>query len=197
TNASALQGVRAPRPAAGRFVGAAADAKPLDSLTDEEIAEERLGAAPSTPAAPVAPAAAPVTTAAAAPKARAAEDIIKSVLAAQTAAWNEGDLEAFMGVYWKDPALRFVSGSTVSKGWKETMNRYRDRYGEGAAMGRLTLDAIDVDLVSDNVATVVGRYRVDNAKGTDAGLFTLVMKRFDGLWRIVHDHSTSETPNTN
>lgn len=209
TNASALKGVRAPRPAAGRFVGAAADAKPLDAALepdlDPEAAEERLAQPSVAPVAPTAPAAkatvasaptAPVKAAAPAPKARAAEDIIKSVLAAQTAAWNEGDLDAFMNVYWKDPELKFVSGSTVFRGWKETQKRYRDRYGAAGQMGRLTLDGLDVDLVSDDVATVVGRYRVDAAGAADVGLFTLVMKRFDGLWRIVHDHSTSETPNT-
>jgi uncharacterized protein (TIGR02246 family) len=204
-NASAaLKGVRAPRSAAGRFVGAAGDAKPLDAARNEEV-EERLGGttpvalpvpAPVQAQAVVAePTAAP--TNAAAPKARAAEDIIKSVLAAQTAAWNEGDLEAFMGVYWKDPELKFVSGSTVAKGWKETMNRYRTLYGEGSAMGRMTLDGLDVDLVTDDVATVVGRYRVARADATDVGVFTLVMKRFDGLWRIVHDHSAPEAPKTN
>lgn len=222
TNASALVGVRAPRPAAGRLVGAAADAKPLDAV-DEDVAEERLGptqAAP-TPVAPTgaptaaptavpatAPAAAPIAKAdqapsapagalPSAPKARAADDIIRAVLAARTAAWNDGDLDAFMGGYWKDPELRFIRSGTVFKGWKETMGHLRGHYGEGPTMGRLALDNLDIDLVEDDVATVAGRYRIARAGVTEVGTFTLVMKRFDGLWRIVQEHSTPETPRTN
>lgn len=207
TNASALKGVRAPRPAAGRFVGAAADAKPLDAVAGE-VAEERLGAGPSAPA-PVAAPTLPVASktppphatstseVGAAPKARTAEDIVKSVLAARTAAWNDGDLDAFMGVYWKDPELRFVSGGSVSKGWKETMSRIRGEYGEGPTMGRLALDNLEVDLITDDVATVIGRYRLTRPDAADVGVFTLVMKRFDGLWRIVHDHTSEDTPRTN
>jgi uncharacterized protein (TIGR02246 family) len=223
TKAAALTGVRAPRSAAGRLVGAAHDAKPLDIAKGD--AEERLEPTPvsASPVAPLpqtfaqaapktakpaaraapAPAIAPVADGAKpvkaeAPKPRAAQDIIKGVLAAQAAAWNEGDLEGFMGVYWKDSDLRFVSGSTVSKGWRETMNRYRERYGEGAAIGRLSYDKLDVNLVSDDVATVTGRYLVERAAGSESASFTRVMKRFDGLWRIVHDHNVIEpAPATN
>jgi uncharacterized protein (TIGR02246 family) len=187
TAVSTAPTVRSPRPAVGRLIGAAADAKPLD------VAVEPAAATPA--AAPTAP----VRTAmhGSEPRARPAEDIIKGVLAAQVAAWNEGDLEGFMGGYWKDPDLRFVSGSAVLKGWKETFARYRDRYGAGTAMGRLSFEGLDVDLVSDDVATVIGRFRLVRSDGGESGAFTLVMKRFDGLWRIVHDHTVEDNPNTN
>ena len=39
-------------------------------------------------------------------KLRPSPEVIKGILAAQSAAWNEGDLEAFMGGYWKSADLR-------------------------------------------------------------------------------------------
>ncbi len=189
TAVSAVQGVKSPRPAAGRLVGAAADARPVDRVAVGAPAASQTTESVTQQQTVVASVASDSTA-----KARPAEDIIKSVLAAQVAAWNDGDLDAFMGAYWKDPELRFLSGTSVSKGWRETYSRYRVRYGEGAAMGRLSFAGLDVDLVTDDVATVIGRFRLDRAAGSDAGMFTLVMKRFDGLWRIVHDHTVMDAP---
>ena len=125
-------------------------------------------------------------------KLRPSPDIIRGVLAAQAAAWNEGDLEAFMGGYWKSPDLRFVSGTEVTGGWSQTLKRYRNRYGESGDMGELSFDKLDVEMVTDDVAVVVGRFNLERNEAEDTGLFTLVMKRFDGRWRIVHDHTVGD-----
>lgn len=178
-----------PGPSAyGRVVGAAPeDAPPASAVT-----------AKSEPAAAPAPVseAAPQTGPVAAAPARGAEDVIKAVLKAQAAAWNDGDLDAFMKVYWNSPDLRFVSGAAVTAGWAQTLKRYRERYGTGEAMGRLSFDGLDVKMVSDDVAVVVGRYGLARPGGDSSGAFTLVMKRFGGLWRIVHDHTSPDTQST-
>ena len=62
---------------------------------------------------------------------------VRALLDAQVAAWNRGDLEAFMAGYWRSPELVFCSGATVTKGWDATLERYRKRYqAEGREMGR-------------------------------------------------------------
>ena len=123
---------------------------------------------------------------------RAAEDVIRAVLLAQTAAWNDGDLGAFMTGYWKSDELRFISGTSVSKGWNQTLERYQERYGEDAELGRLSFEGLDVEMISEDIAIVSGRYSHARAGESDLGALTLVMKRFDGLWRIVHEHSTAD-----
>ena len=125
-------------------------------------------------------------------KLRAPEDIIRHTLEAQAAAWNEGDLDAFMGGYWKDQNLRFVSGTEVTRGWSRTLKRYRARYGEGAEMGELAFDKVDVKMVTDDVAVVVGRFALARAGVEDSGVFSLVMKRMRDRWRIVHDHTVGD-----
>lgn len=116
-----------------------------------------------------------------------------SVLDAQVEAWNRGDLEGFMAGYWRSPDLVFCSGSTVTKGWDETLARYRKRYqSEGREMGKLRFDAIEVILLGEDAALARGAFRLHMTDGQEPhGLFTLLLRRIDGAWRIVHDHTSS------
>lgn len=195
TFASAPATTKAPRSSVvGRLVGAAPDATPI-AQTAVATSEERL--APNAKPVPEVPSTAAATTtlaSAATPVSggRPAADIIRGVLMAQAAAWNEGDLEAFMGGYWKSPDVRFVSGTNVTKGWQQTLKRYRERYGQSSSLGRLSFDGLDIQVVTDDVAVIVGRFNLASGAATETGAFTLVMKRFDGLWRIVHDHSVGD-----
>lgn len=42
---------------------------------------------------------------------------ITDVLNTQDAAWNRGDIDAFMEDYFKSEDLRFASAGSVSRGW--------------------------------------------------------------------------------
>ncbi|HXK11241.1 MAG TPA: nuclear transport factor 2 family protein [Vicinamibacteria bacterium] len=118
---------------------------------------------------------------------------VLAVLDAQVEAWNRGDLEAFMAGYWRSPDLVFCTGATVTKGWDETLARYRRRYqSEGREMGRLRFDAVEVVPLGKDAALARGAFRLVTSDGKEPhGLFTLVLRRLDGAWRIVHDHTSS------
>jgi uncharacterized protein (TIGR02246 family) len=118
---------------------------------------------------------------------------VRAVLDAQVEAWNRGDLEAFMSGYWRSPELVFGSGATVTKGWDETLARYRKRYqSEGREMGRLRFDEVEVMALGSDAAFARGAWRLHMADGKEPhGLFTLLLRRVDGGWRIVHDHTSS------
>ena len=115
------------------------------------------------------------------------------MLDAQVEAWNRGDLEGFMAGYWRSPDLVFCSGDTVTKGWDETLARYRKRYqAEGREMGRLRFDGIEVIPLGEDAALARGAWRLVMTDGKEPhGLFTLLLRRLDGAWRIVHDHTSS------
>lgn len=118
---------------------------------------------------------------------------VRAVLDAQVEAWNRGDLEAFMSGYWRSPELVFCSGATVTKGWDETLARYRTRYqSQGREMGRLRFANIEVVALGPDAAFARGGWRLHMTDGKEPhGLFTLVLRRLDGAWRIVHDHTSS------
>ncbi len=125
-----------------------------------------------------------------------AEADIRAVLAAQAAAWNAGDLEGFMDGYTRGPDLRFASGGEVTRGWPETLDRYRRRYPDRAAMGTLTFSDLEINVLSADAAVGFGRWRLRMAAGAEpAGLFTLLWRREgDGKWRIVADHTSAGSP---
>lgn len=121
------------------------------------------------------------------------EEGIKHLLVSQVEAWNHGKLEGFMQGYWQSPELTFFSGATATKGWQPALDRYRQRYqGEGKEMGKLEFQDLNIDLLSRRSAVVTGRWQLTMSDGKQPhGLFTLIMKRMPGGWRIVHDHTSA------
>jgi len=119
-------------------------------------------------------------------------EAIRAVIDAQMAAWNRGDLEAFMGGYWKSPQLSFSSGKDKTRGWQATFDRYKKRYqGEGREMGQLAFSELEIEMLGPDSAFVRGRWQLKLAKESPGGLFTLVFRKLPDGWRIVHDHTSN------
>ena len=116
---------------------------------------------------------------------------VRAVLDAQVAAWNRGDVEGYMQGYWNSPELRFASGGNVTRGWQPTLERYKSRYADRAAMGTLSFSDVDVRAAGDDAAVVFGAWRLARAGDSPRGLFTLLMRRTEAGWRVVHDHTSS------
>jgi len=118
---------------------------------------------------------------------------IQRVLDEQVEAWNRGDLEAFMDGYWRSPDLVFTSGGNVQRGWQTTLDRYRATYGNSPeTMGRLAFSDLEVHPLADGAAWALGRWELDNEGRTMGGVFSLVFRRLDGRWLIVHDHTSRD-----
>ena len=116
---------------------------------------------------------------------------IEALLRAQDAAWNRGDIDAFMAGYWVSPELRFASGGTVTRGWNETNARYKSRYATRALMGELTTSDYDIALLAPDAAIAHGSWRLTRAGDKPSGLYTLILRKIGGQWRIVSDTTTS------
>ena len=124
----------------------------------------------------------------------AAKQQIEQVLADQAKAWNAGDIDRFMEGYARTPDLRFATGGTVTRGWQETLDHYRQRYPDRAAMGALAFSDLDTTVLSPDAAVAFGRWRLKTATGEPNGLFTLLFRRTDAGWRIVADHTSAAPP---
>jgi uncharacterized protein (TIGR02246 family) len=117
---------------------------------------------------------------------------IRKVLADQVAAWNRGDIEAFMQGYENSPDTTFV-GKTVQHGWRQVLDNYRGRYATRAAMGRLDFSELSVKMLGTRYASVLGKFhlaRTAEGGGEASGLFSLIFRQAPGGWKIILDHTS-------
>jgi ketosteroid isomerase-like protein len=108
----------------------------------------------------------------------------------QAAAWNRGDLEAFMLGYWSSDKLVFVSGDDVTRGWQQTLDNYKKTYNTREKMGTLTFSDLEITVLSKDAAFVLGSWSLLRRDDNPKGKFTLLWRKFREGWRIVHDHSS-------
>jgi len=123
-----------------------------------------------------------------------AEAAIRAVLDAQVAAWNRGDVDAFMAGYWKSDATEFVGATGVVRGWQAVLERYKKAYPDRQAMGTLTFSDLEVNLLCPTVALVTGHFHLQREKDQPSGVFTLVFRKFPEGWRIISDHTSQTGP---
>jgi ketosteroid isomerase-like protein len=116
---------------------------------------------------------------------------IRAVIEAQQAAWNNGDIEGFMDGYERAETTTFISGDELTRGWQTVFDRYKRRYSSQAQMGTLTFSEIDFQAIDASHVIADGRWQLRLANDSPHGRFTLLFRRTNNGWRIVHDTTTS------
>jgi uncharacterized protein (TIGR02246 family) len=116
---------------------------------------------------------------------------IRAVLDAQRDAWNRGDIEGYMDGYARSEDTVFVSGDNVTRGWQTVLERYKKAYDSREKMGSLTFSDLEITLIGNDHATVLGRWHLKRSKDEPHGRFTLIMRRTKLGWKIIHDHTSS------
>ena len=117
---------------------------------------------------------------------------IKSVLQKQQIAWNNGNIDGFMLGYWNSEKLEFVSESGVTKGWRNTLDRYKNTYPNKGLMGVLKFEILDVKLLSETTANLKGKWKLIRKNDNPKGSFTLTFNKIEGQWLIIKDCTTGE-----
>jgi ketosteroid isomerase-like protein len=118
---------------------------------------------------------------------------IESLLTVQADCWNEEDIEGFMGTYWNSAELTFSSGGKTTRGWQATLEGYKKRYPAGN-MGKLNFDHLETTILNEGVALVLGQWHLKYDDQNKDGNFSLVLRKMDDGWKIVHDHSSIIEP---
>jgi beta-aspartyl-peptidase (threonine type) len=118
---------------------------------------------------------------------------ILTVLQTQAAAWNRGDLDAFLAGYWRSERTVFAGGDKVHRGFDAMARRYRDAYPTREKMGRLSFSNLAFEQLETDRAVVTGSWELEisGSGKRPGGVFTLVWRKFDDGWKIVHDHTSS------
>ena len=125
-----------------------------------------------------------------APNSQKIENEIQTVIEKQKILWNEGNIEGFMGYYWKSEKFTFQSGNQRLHGWDALLSRYKTSYS-GENMGVLDFTDIEIRVLSSDFAYVLGRWKLKLKDTVREGLFTIIFQRMRKGWRIVHDHTSS------
>jgi len=120
------------------------------------------------------------------------EKVILDVLVKSAADWSRGDLDAFLTCYEMSPETTFV-GQQVTHGTEDLRARYLKAYPDAAHMGKTTFSELKVRPLTSGLAIVTGRFALERKPefgGGAHGIFTLVMRKGPGGWRIIHDHTS-------
>jgi len=124
--------------------------------------------------------------------ATAARRAIVAVLTEQAAAWNRGDIPAFMEGYWKSDSLVFIGRRGPTYGWQPTLANYQKSYPTPEKMGKLDFSGLRVSLLAPGAAQVVGQWHLARpTEGDVGGHFLLVLRQIDGKWVVAADHTNS------
>lgn len=115
---------------------------------------------------------------------------ILKVLENQRQGWNKGDMDLYMQGYWKSDSLLFVGKNGPTYGWQKTLDNYKKGYPDKNAMGFLTFGIKKVTFLAKDKAFVLGSWHLKRDKDEPKGYFTLLLRKIDGQWKVVVDHSS-------
>jgi ketosteroid isomerase-like protein len=111
---------------------------------------------------------------------------------------ERSDVEAVMALYWNSPQLTvFNNNGTVTRGWEQVRSNRASSYPDAK---NVKIDARDVkvQMLGSGGAIVSCLWRQSqDFRGTpesSAGRLTVVFRLINNGWKIVHTHSSPESP---
>jgi uncharacterized protein (TIGR02246 family) len=112
-----------------------------------------------------------------------------------TAAINRADAPAIMEMYARVPEVTSADNTDITRGWdairKDAASLSENRY-------RMELGRVDVVPLGPGYALVVAEasYTFGTPQGAlrVRGVLTLVLQKVGNAWKVIHDHSSSQSP---
>lgn len=114
---------------------------------------------------------------------------ILAVLKDQRIAWSKDDMEGYMEAYWKNDSLKFYGPNGITRGWDNTLEKYRRSYPDKDHTGILSYKINDISKISDDNYYVLGEYHIKRNAGNIDGFFMQLFRKIDGEWKIIVDTS--------
>ena len=109
-------------------------------------------------------------------------------------AWNRHDLDAYLDGFWRsDSLILVVEGETV-RGWDLLSKALHTGYPNPTEMGNVTLDRVQVQMLSSDLALALTWDTVSFPKKKEFGTSTIVMKKLPEGWRVAVMHTSFVEP---
>ncbi len=118
---------------------------------------------------------------------------VQQLLESSADAWNRGDLEGFVGDYARDSGTTFMAGGTVQYGFDWIYGNYSGWWDLGDERDSLRFESVAARALGSDHILATARFvlfRGDSV--TASGPFTLVWRRIEGEWKIIHDHTSTD-----
>jgi ketosteroid isomerase-like protein len=112
------------------------------------------------------------------------------MLAAKVTEWNKGSIEGYMKGYWESDSLVFIGKNGPRYGYQATLQKYKEAYPDAAHMGQLTSTVTSITRLSAQYYFIIGKWALKRIAGDVSGSYTLLLRKIDGRWVIVVDHSS-------
>ena len=116
---------------------------------------------------------------------------IRAVFESGCAAWNRGDIDGYLSDYWHSDKVRWVSEGKVSYGFEAIASAFKARFNSPENMGKLEVADLEIQLLGESDALVFGAWTQTTRTARRTGVFTVNMKKIDGKWLVVSDHSST------
>ena len=116
---------------------------------------------------------------------------VRAMMEAQTAAWNDGDLAAFVSFYRDSDATVYASPDAAFVGLAAILARYEAAYPDAAAMGHLHFSDESYFRLGADAMGATGTYHVLREGAADelTGQYLLALRNEPAGWRIVCDYT--------
>lgn len=121
------------------------------------------------------------------------EPYVNRMLEESAAAWNRGDLDAYLSDYADAPSTTYVGRRGLVTGIEGIRAVYAPAFAPGATRDSLRFEEVRVRPLPPLAGIVTARWILHDGDSIAAsGPFTLVVRRLGSGWKIVHDHSSSD-----
>lgn len=111
---------------------------------------------------------------------------------------RRADAAAVMKIYWNSPRLViFNNNGTVTKTWEQSRANRESLYARTSDV-KLDVRDVQVELIGRDGAVVTALWEqsqtVDGQQERATGRMTLVFRRADTEWKVVHAHTSPDRP---
>lgn len=115
---------------------------------------------------------------------------ILQLLDRQEKSWNQGDINQFMNGYWENDSLVFVGKNGLTYGYNNTLANYKKNYPDKTYMGKLKFTILSMKALGSQFYSIIGKWELTRTVGNLSGHYTLLLKKINGDWKIISDHSS-------
>jgi uncharacterized protein (TIGR02246 family) len=117
---------------------------------------------------------------------------VTKVLLAQEAAWNRGDLDAYLAYFKDAPDTQAILGAPL-RGLPAIRSRFHSSFPHPDTMGTLEQSQVEVRPMGDNFALATGKYQLTRSKkagGDGDGTFIEILEKTLTGWQIIFTETT-------